>query len=140
MSPKRRDRQPTVRQLRVGEELRHCLAGVLGRGDLRDPALRGQTITVSEVRVSPDLRAATVFVSALGSEIGPILSALERAAPFLQAQLAREVHLRYLPRLAFRRDESFEEAERIESLLRSPEVARDLGADRSIEEGDNGPT
>jgi ribosome-binding factor A len=134
-------RKPTVRQLRVGEEIRHCLAAVLGRGDPRDPDLHGRPITVTEVRVSPNLREATVFVMPLGGEqTDVVLGALERAAPFLRGALGREIHLKYLPRLRFRQDSSYEEAERIDGLLRSPRVARDLadaGAGSSGE-GENG--
>jgi ribosome-binding factor A len=121
-------RQPSVRQLRVGEEIRHCLSTVLGRGDLRDPDLRGQIITVSEVRVSPDLRNATVFVMPLGGEADQaVLEALTRATSYLRSRVSQTVRLRHAPRLSFRRDESYDTASRIDTVLRSPEVARDLG-------------
>lgn len=115
------------RPLRVGEELRHALAQVLARGDIHDSALAGLSITVSEVRVSPDLKNATAFVLPLGGEnTEAALAGLDRCAPYLRGQLARLVPLRYSPRLSFRLDESFATASRIEALLRRPEVAADL--------------
>ncbi len=127
MSPTNKDRAPSVRQLRVGEEIRHCLAGLLARGDLRDPALRSMSITVSEVRVTPDLRNATVFVMPLGGgAVDAAIEALGRASPFLRSRIGKELRLRYLPNLAFRRDPTFDAANRIDELLRSPEVVRDL--------------
>jgi ribosome-binding factor A len=127
MSPSNKDRAPSVRQLRVAEEIRHCLAGILGRGDLHDPALRSVSITVSEVRVSPDLRNATVFVMPLGGgEVEVALDALGRAAAFLRNRIGKELRLRYLPNLAFRRDPTFDAANRIDEILRSPDVLRDL--------------
>ncbi|MGE4220550.1 MAG: 30S ribosome-binding factor RbfA [Alphaproteobacteria bacterium] len=126
----------SVRQLRVGEELRHLLADLLGRGDLRDPALAGRSITVSEVRVSPDLRNATAFVIPLGGgDDTEMLSALRRAAPFLRSQVARAVRLRVVPNLSFQRDESFDTAQRIDDILHHPEVVRDLDG----EPGEDGP-
>ena len=125
-----RSKEPSVRQLRVGEELRHVLADLLGRGDLRDPALAGRSITVSEVRASPDLRNATAFVIPLGGgDDVEVLAALRRAAPFLRGQIARMVRLRMVPNLSFQRDESFDVAQRIDDILHRPDVARDLGED-----------
>lgn len=122
-------RSPSVRQLRVGEELRHRLAAALDRGVLQDPVLRGQSFTVTEVRLSPDLRNATVFIMPLGGAWDDeVLPALDRAAPFLRKEMGRDFQLRHLPRLTFARDASYDEAERINRLLRSPEVARDLEA------------
>lgn len=134
-------RSPSVRQLRVGEELRHRLAAVLERGALRDPVLRGQSFTVTEVRCSPDLRNATVFVVPLGGVWDEgVLRALDRAAPFLRGEIGRDFHLKYLPRLSFARDTSYDDADRIDRLLRSPEVARDLGdAAPALSEDDDGP-
>lgn len=118
---------PSQRQLRVGEEIRHAMSAILARGDLRDPVLAGQSITVSEVRVSPDLKNATCFVIPLGGvDMGEVVAALKRAAAFLRGQLAREVQLRHVPGLQFQADLSFDEAGRIDSVLRRPEVARDL--------------
>lgn len=121
---------PSQRQLRVGEALRHALAEILTRGDLRDPALAERSITVSEVRASPDLRHATAFVLPLGGEdAAPVLAALRRAAPYLRTVLAKTVRLRYAPEIAFTLDQSFDEAERIARALKAPQVARDLGDD-----------
>lgn len=118
---------PTQRQLRVGEELRHVLAEVLSRGELRDPALQDVSITVTQVRVSPDLRNATAYVMPLGgAHAADTLPALRRAAPFLRGQVARAIELRLVPRLDFAIDTSFDHAQRIDGLLRRPEVARDL--------------
>lgn len=135
-----RSRSPSVRQLRVGEELRHRLAALLERGALRDPVLRGRSFTVTEVRVSPDLRNATVYVLPLGGVWDDgVLDALDRAAPFLRSEMGRDFHMKYLPRLRFARDASYDEAERIDRLLRSPKVARDLeGAGQAASEDDDG--
>lgn len=101
---------------------------MFARGEVRDPDLAHVTITVTEVRVSPDLRQATVFVSRLGrSDIAASLPALTRAAPFLRGLLARQLRLRVAPELSFTADTSLDHAMEIEALLRSPEVARDLG-------------
>lgn len=122
---------PTQRQLRVGEELRHTLAKVFERGALRDPVLRDRPITVTEVRASPDLTNATVFIMPLGGETPEdIVEALRRAAPFLRGAVAKEVELRRVPRLLFEIDQSFGQADQIDTLLRRPQVARDLNEDR----------
>ena len=126
----RRARPPSQRQLRVGEEVRHALAHILERGELRDPGLAGVTVTVTEVRMSPDLRRADVFVTPLGG--GPaaaILAALARARPFLRRQVAQAVDLRFVPDIDFVADGSFDQALRIESLLADPHVARDLAGE-----------
>jgi ribosome-binding factor A len=121
---------PGQRQLRVGEEIRHALARIFARGELHDPELRAADITVSEVRMSPDLRAATAFVAPLGGQgTERLIAALSRAAPAVRARLAREVELRYLPALRFEADRSFDAASRVEALLHDPAVARDLAAD-----------
>ncbi len=118
---------PSQRQLRVGEEIRHALARILMNADFRDPALVGRVITVSEVRLSPDLRAATAFVTPLGGEeLDDVVTALKRAAPYLRGLLAREVTLRTVPRLSFEADRSFEEAARINRLLKGGKAAHDL--------------
>lgn len=119
--------QRSQRQLRVGEELRHAIARILERGEIRDPDVAGRTVTVTEVTVSPDLRAATVFVVPLGGgETAPLLAGLKRVAPFLRRAVAHEVKLRVVPEFSFQADTSFDEAERIERILRSPAVRRDL--------------
>jgi ribosome-binding factor A len=118
---------PNQRQLRVAEEIRHVLSGVFARHEVRDPELAEETITVTEVRVSPDLKAATAFVARLGrSDIDALLPALKRAAPFLRGQLAHAMRLRVAPTLSFQADTSLDYAMRIDELLHRPDVARDL--------------
>src|SRR5215472_8234490 len=115
------------RQLRVGEELRHALSKILREGRSRDPALERASITVTEVRMSPDLRNATAFVMPLaGANAAEIVTVLNRCAPFLKGLLAREVALRNSPNLVFAFDDTFDRAKRISALLARPEVARDL--------------
>lgn len=119
---------PSQRQLRVGEELRHVIAMIIERGEFRDPDLAGRAITVTEVRVSPDLRNATVFVVPLGGgDVTPILEGLKRAKSFLRHEIARMVELRSVPDLWFQEDTTFDTASRIDSILNSPEVRRDTG-------------
>ena len=121
---------PSQRQLRVAEEIRHVLAGVFGRGEIRDPELADVAVTVTEVRIGPDLKRATVFVSRLGrSDIDAKLPALRRAAPYLRAQLAKALRLRVAPDLSFVADTSIDYAMHVDELLRSPDVARDLKHD-----------
>jgi ribosome-binding factor A len=118
---------PSQRQLRVAEEVRHALAAILERGDFRDPDLAGAHITVTEVRASPDLKHMTVFVTPLGGgDPSVILAALKRAAPFLRGQLAHAVRTKFAPDLVFRADTAIDAAARMEALLHSPAVARDL--------------
>ena len=122
-------RERTQRQLRVGETLRHALVRVLARGEIRDPDLHGVSVTVSEVRVSPDLRNATAFVMPLGGEgIETVVKALNRAAPFLRRSLAQQVTTRHLPQLGFMVDTAFEHSQYIDEILHSPKVAPDLVA------------
>jgi len=120
--------------LRAGELLRHALVEILQREDLRDPALAGVSVTVSEVRASPDLKNATVFCTALGdplkgAEPKAVVEALNRAAPKIRRLLGRRIDMKFTPALRFRADESFLEARRIDELLARPEVKRDLGED-----------
>ena len=118
---------PTQRQLRVAEEIRHLLAEIFTRAEFRDPDLASSHVTVAEVRVGPDLKRATVFVSLLGrGDVSSLLPALKRAAPYLRAQLAKQLKLRVVPDLAFQPDASIEEASRLNEILQSPRVARDL--------------
>jgi ribosome-binding factor A len=115
------------RQLRVGEEIRHALAGLLRPGELRDPALFDANVTVTEVQLSPDLRNATAFVMPLGgANAADIIAGLKRSAPYLKGQLAKLVRLRRVPNLSFALDDAFDSAERIATVLRSEAVARDL--------------
>lgn len=121
---------PSQRQLRAGELVRHALVEILAREDLRDPALAGVSVTVGEVRASPDLKHMTAFVAALGDhEPGKIATALGRCASFLRGRLARQIDLKFTPQLHFLPDVSYNEAQHIDALLRRPEVARDLAAD-----------
>ena len=133
---------PSQRQLRVGEELRHAIANLIERGEFRDPDLAGRGITVTEVRVSPDLHNATVFVTPLGGgDPAPVLSGLKRAKAFLRHEIARAVKLRAVPELWFQPDTTFDEANRIDLLLRSVEVRRDVDGlpdDESGEDSDDG--
>lgn len=125
-----RAKAPTQRQLRVAEEIRHVLSAVFLRGEFRDPDLAGEHITVAEVRVSPDLRNATAFVSRLGrTDIEAVLPALKRASVYLRGQVAAEMRLRVAPQLSFQPDTTLDKAMEIDALLRRPEVARDLGRD-----------
>ena len=118
---------PSQRQLRVAEEIRHVLAGVFARGEIRDPELADVLITVTEVRIGPDLKRATAFVTRLGrSDIAQKLPALRRAAPFLRGQVAKALRLRVAPDLSFQADTSIDYAMHVDKLLRAPEVARDL--------------
>jgi ribosome-binding factor A len=122
-----RSEGPSQRVLRVGELIRHALADMLTRGEVHDPTIEGHMITVPEVRMSPDLRLATVYVMPLGGrDVGEVVAALERNKRFLRGELARRVNLKFAPEIRFRADERFDEAERIEKLLRTPEVQRDL--------------
>ena len=125
--PKRGPRIPSQRQLRVGEELRHALSQVLARGELRDPVLANRSITVTEVRVSPDLRNATVFFIPLGGGgNAELLEGLARSAPFLRRRVNEKVYLKHSPKLSFELDNAFETAARIEKTLRRSEVESDL--------------
>lgn len=118
---------PSQRQLRVAEEIRHVLAGLFERRDFRDPELAAAQITVTEVRMSPDLKHATAFVARLGRpDVEDLLPVLKRAAPFLRGQVAHALQLRYAPDLSFQPDHALEYATKIERLLHAPEVARDL--------------
>ena len=129
-SSEREKRAPGQRQLRVGEELRHLLAELLERGDMRDPDLRGASITVTAVDVSPDLRNATAFVMPLGGQDEPrLLGALRRAAPWFRVRVGERAGLRYAPEIRFEIDRTFDEADRIGNLLRRPDVARDIKDD-----------
>jgi ribosome-binding factor A len=129
---KRANQAPSQRQLRVGEELRHTIAQVIERGALRDPDLADVPITITEVRIGPDLRNATVFVAPLGGSITvaenqaaagveteAIVAAMQRAASFLRRSIAKSVHLKYAPNLTFEADTSFDYADNIDRLLGS---------------------
>jgi ribosome-binding factor A len=118
---------PSQRQLRVGELIRHALADMFSRGDIHDPVIETHMITVPEVRMSPDLRLATIYVMPLGGrDAKPVIAALDRNKKYLRGEIAHRVNLKFAPDLRFHIDERFDEAERIEKILRTPEVQRDL--------------
>lgn len=118
---------PSVRVLRIGEQMRHILSEILQRGDVHDDVLAKNPISVTEVRMSPDLRHATVFVkSLLGREEDAVLKALRTNTAYLQREVASRVRMKYAAKLKFLVDESFDEAGHIDKLLRDPKVARDL--------------
>ena len=122
---------PSQRALRAGEVIRHAIAELLSRGDVHDPVLQGHLITVPEVRMSPDLRLATIYVMPLGGkDVEVVLEALERNKKFLRGEIAHRVNLKFAPEIRFRKDERFEEAERIGKILATPQVQRDLKKDR----------
>lgn len=119
-----------MRLLRVGENIRHALSTILQRESLQDPALSGVSVTVAEVRVSPDLRNATIFVLPLGGDNqAAVVDALQRAAPYLRSRLGGAVRLKYLPQLNFQLDHSFDRASHLDELLADPHVQQDLGKD-----------
>jgi ribosome-binding factor A len=119
------------RQLRVGELIRHEVAEMLSRGDVHDPVIEAHMITVPEVRMSADLRLATIYVMPLGGRNEEdVLDALERNKRYMRGEIARRVNLKFAPEIRFRIDERFDEAERIEKLLRTPEVRRDLAGEK----------
>ena len=122
------DRQDATQ--RVSETVRHAIADILSQGSVHDPDLEGHIITVPEVRMSPDLKLATVYVMPLGGrDIDKVIAALDRNKKFLRGEVAHRVNLKFAPDLRFRADERFDEAERIEKLLRTPAVQRDLAPD-----------
>lgn len=118
---------PSQRQLRAGELIRHALVDLLQHEEFRDPVLRDISITVSEVRASPDLKQATVYCTPLGGVATPeIITALNKVGPHLRGLLGRKIEMKFTPELRFRQDETFAEAERIDQLLATPKVAKDL--------------
>jgi ribosome-binding factor A len=119
---------PSQRMLRVGELIRHKLAEMLSRGEIHDDVLSSHVITIPEVRLSPDLKLATVYVMPLGGDdLKPVIEALTRNKKYIRAEVAHRLNLRYAPDLRFREDETFEEATRIDRLLDSDRVRRDTG-------------
>ena len=119
------------RQLRVGELIRHELAAMLSRGDIHDPVIEKHMITVPEVRLSADLRLATIYVMPLGGrDVDQVIEALDRNKRYVRGEIGRRVNLKFAPEIRFQADERFEEAERIEKLLRTPAVQRDLDGDK----------
>lgn len=122
---------PSQRQLRVGEQVRHALSDVLQRGEVRDDLIEATVISISEVRMSPDLKIATAFVSPLGAtDDAAVIKALARNAKFIRGRVSGALRqLKYMPEFRFRLDTSYDNMTRIDALLRSPEVARDLDAE-----------
>lgn len=129
---------PTQRQQRVAELVRHALAEVLSRGDLQDDVLTRNVITIPEVRMSPDLKLATAYVMPLGGkDEDAVVKALNQNSKILRQEVARRVNLKFAPDLRFRRDETFDEAARIDALLRTEKVARDTAKPDATEDDDN---
>jgi ribosome-binding factor A len=125
-----RNSGPSQRALRVGELVRHAIAEMLTRGEVHDPVIEGHLITVPEVHMSPDLRLATVYIMPMGGrDAQAVLAAFERNKKFLRGEIAHRVNVKFAPDIRFRIDERFAEAERIDRLLHSPAVARDLEKD-----------
>jgi ribosome-binding factor A len=121
---------PSVRLLRVGEQVRHILSEILARGDVHDETLEKHLVSVTEVRMSPDLRHATVFVKPLlGKDEEIVLKALRTNTAYLQREVATRVKMKYAAKLKFIADDSFDEGTHIDKLLRAPKVAQDLGKD-----------
>ena len=121
---------PSQRQLRVGELIRHKLAEMLARGEIYDDVLASHVVTIAEVRMSPDLRLATAYVMPLGGkDIGPVLEALDKHRKFIRGEIAQAVDLRTAPEVRFRADETFEEVSRIDQILHSDKVRRDVEKD-----------
>jgi ribosome-binding factor A len=124
---KRESGPPSQRRLRVGEEIRHVLADVIRRGEFRDPMLHDKPITVTEVRISPDLKNATAYIVPLGGEhSAEVLSALRRCSAYLRTVLAQRLQLRHAPQVGFELDDTFDQAQHINELLHRPEVLKDL--------------
>lgn len=127
--------QQSVRVLKVGERVRHILSELLARGEVHDDVVSAANISVTEVRMTPDLRHATAYIKPLlGAGEDEVIHALRQNTAFLQREVAKRLGLKFAPKLRFRKDESFAEADRIEALLRDPKVARDLGDDFGEEE------
>ena len=132
-----RDKTPSQRQLRVGETLRHALSSILAHGDIRDPDLDGVSVTVTQVKPSPDMRHAVVYCEPLGGRNAEkVVGALNRHRGLLRGQMGRMITLKFTPELRFVEDKSFSEAEKIENLLKSARVRRDIEAAPEDEGGD----
>ena len=128
---------PSQRQLRVGEMLRHALADILRQNDIRDPDLDGVSVTITQVKPSPDMRYATVYCEPLGGgNAKEVIAALNRHKGFLRGEMGHRIATKFTPELRFVEDESFAEALKIDTILRSPEVQRDLSAQDDEDEND----
>jgi len=129
------DRETKHRRFRVGELLRHALGDVFLRGELRDPGLEGTPITISEVRLTPDLKVATVFVSVFGEfDSKTLLEGLRRATPYLKVRVSKAVRLRHVPKFFFKVDPSVAESDHIADILHRPKVRKDLAAQPAYED------
>jgi ribosome-binding factor A len=128
--------KPSQRMLRVGELVRHAMCELLTRGDIGDPALDGKAVTIPDVRMSPDLKLATVYVMPLGGEnVAGVLAALDRHRKFFRGEVARRVNLRFAPDVRFKADSNFDHDRTIDALLDSPKVRQDLASDPRRDEG-----
>ncbi len=124
---KNQSKEPTQRQLRVGEEIKRIVSGIFERGDIRNPEIEGKVITVTEVRISADLKNAKIFVITFnGDRIDEIVLGLNESKGYVRKQLGKNMVSKFTPEIKFYKDDSFDEAFRIESLLRNPKVAEDL--------------
>jgi ribosome-binding factor A len=134
----RGDMGPSQRQLRVGEALRHALAEILRRNDIQDADLNGVSITITQVKPSPDMRYATVYCEPLGGHNAKVIvAALNRHKGFLRGEMGHMIATKFTPELRFVEDDSFAEAQKIETILKSPEVQRDLSASDTDDEEDD---
>jgi ribosome-binding factor A len=132
--------EPSQRMLRVAELIRHAMAQLLSRGEINDPDLAGLVVTVPTVKMSPDLKLATIYVMPLGGKAqSEIVTILDRHKKFLRGEVAHRVNLKFAPEIRFRVDESFANAEKIDALLNSPQVARDLSATESDDDEGEAP-
>ena len=121
------NKSPSQRQLRVGELIRHAMAEMLTRGEIHDDVLAEHVVTVSEVRMSPDLRLASVYIMPLGGkDLKSVLEALDRHRKYIRGEIAHAINLKFAPDIRFMADDSFDEAQRMEAIFRSPKVAQDL--------------
>ena len=137
MSKDNKPTGPSQRMLRVGELVRHALADMFARGDVEDDALRGAVVTVPEVRMTPDLKIANAYVMPLGGQHAEeIAAALNRHRKFIRGRVAPQINMKYAPEVRFYVDDTFDEASRIDALLRSDKVQRDLDADDGEDQGD----
>ncbi len=130
MTNREKGRAPSQRQLKVGELIRHAIVDIFARGAIRDDVLERHSLTVPEVRMTPDLKLATVYVMPLGGgDVAEVVKHLDQHKRFLRGEVAKRVSLKFMPELRFKADTSFESSRRIDELLASPDVARDLGDD-----------
>ncbi|HEY1736848.1 MAG TPA: 30S ribosome-binding factor RbfA [Methylovirgula sp.] len=129
--------EPSQRMLRVGELIRHSLSDLLTRGAIMDPVLQGHVVTIPDVRMSPDLKHATIYVVPLGGkDAKEVIDALEKNRKFIRGEIAHRVNLKFAPELRFRSDDSFEYGSKIDAIFDSPEVKRDLASPVETETDD----